>query len=64
MPKAWFDEEYSKLVDERKLAKFQWLQDPSKVNVDNFNNIRPFLPKRTNKPKFLMHFAAKFLRSM
>jgi hypothetical protein len=24
----WFEEGYSKLLDERKRAKFQWLQDP------------------------------------
>jgi hypothetical protein len=28
----WFDEACSKLVDERKQAKLQWLQDPSEVN--------------------------------
>jgi hypothetical protein len=27
--KPWFDEECSKLVDRRKQAKLQWLQDPS-----------------------------------
>jgi hypothetical protein len=26
--KSWFDEECSKLVDQRKQAKLQWLQDP------------------------------------
>jgi hypothetical protein len=27
--KPWFDEGCSKLLDQRKQAKFQWLQDPS-----------------------------------
>jgi hypothetical protein len=38
--KPWFDEECSKLVDQRKQAKLQWLQDLSEVNEDNFNNVR------------------------
>jgi hypothetical protein len=38
--KPWFDEECSKLLDQRKQAKLQWLQDPSKVNGDNLNNVR------------------------
>jgi hypothetical protein len=33
--KPWFDEGYSKLLDQRKQAKFQWLQDPSEINWDN-----------------------------
>jgi hypothetical protein len=36
--KPWFDERYSKLLDQMKEAKLQWLQDPSKVNSDNLNN--------------------------
>jgi len=27
-------------MDQRKQAKIQWLQDPSKSNVDNLNNVR------------------------
>jgi hypothetical protein len=38
--KPWFDEECLKLVDRRKQAKLQWLQDPSVVNEDNLSNIR------------------------
>jgi hypothetical protein len=30
----------SKLLDQRKQAKLQWLQDPSKINGDNLNNKR------------------------
>jgi hypothetical protein len=33
--KPWFDEACSKLVDQRKQAKLQWLQDPSEINGDN-----------------------------
>jgi hypothetical protein len=29
-----------KLLDQRKQAKLQWLQDPSEINGDNMNNIR------------------------
>jgi hypothetical protein len=38
--KPWFDERCSKLLDQRKQAKLQWLQDPSEVNGDNLNNVR------------------------
>jgi hypothetical protein len=30
--KTWFDEGYSKLLDQRKQAKLQWLQNPSEIN--------------------------------
>jgi uncharacterized protein YaaR (DUF327 family) len=38
--KPWFDEGCSKLSDQRKQAKLQWLQDPNEVNGDNLNNVR------------------------
>jgi hypothetical protein len=38
--KPWFDEECLKLVDLRKQAKLQWLQDPSVGNEDNSRNVR------------------------
>jgi hypothetical protein len=38
--KPWFDEECLKLVDQRKQAKLQWLQDLSVVNEDNLSNVR------------------------
>jgi hypothetical protein len=38
--KQWFDEECLKLVDRRKRAKPEWLQDPSEVNADNLSNVR------------------------
>jgi hypothetical protein len=30
--KPWFDEGCSQLLNQRKRAKLQWLQDPSKIN--------------------------------
>jgi hypothetical protein len=38
--KPWFDQECLKLVDRKKEAKLQWLQDPSVVNEDNLRNVR------------------------
>jgi hypothetical protein len=38
--KPWFDEGCSKLLDQRKEVKLQWLQDPSEINGDNLNNVR------------------------
>ena len=37
--KPWSDEECLGFLDQRKLAKIQWLQDPSQSNVDNINNV-------------------------
>jgi hypothetical protein len=36
--KPCFDERCSKLSDQRKQAKLQWLQDPSEINGENVNN--------------------------
>jgi hypothetical protein len=38
--KPWFDEECSKLLDQRKQAKLQWLRDLNEINGDNLNNLR------------------------
>jgi hypothetical protein len=38
--KPWFDKGCSKLLDQRKQVKLQWLQDPSEINGDNLNNVR------------------------
>jgi hypothetical protein len=38
--KLWFNEGCSKLLDQRKQAKLQWLQDSSEINGDNRNNTR------------------------
>jgi hypothetical protein len=38
--KPWFEKRCSKLLDQRKQAKLQWLQDLSEINGDNLNNVR------------------------
>jgi hypothetical protein len=38
--KPWFSEECLRVVDRRKQAKLQWLQDTSEVNEDNLSNVR------------------------
>ena len=38
--KPWFDEDCLDILDERKQAKMQWIQDPSQSNVDNLDNVR------------------------
>jgi hypothetical protein len=38
--KPWFDQGYTKLLDQRKQAKLQWLQDPSEIDGDNLNIVR------------------------
>jgi hypothetical protein len=38
--KRWFDEGCSELLDQRKHAKLQWLQDSREINGDNQNNVR------------------------
>jgi hypothetical protein len=39
-PKPWFNEGWTKLLDQRIQAKVQWLRDPSEINGDNLNNVR------------------------
>ena len=38
--KPWFDEECLSILDQRKQAKMQWIQDPSQNNADKLNNVR------------------------
>jgi hypothetical protein len=38
--KPWFDDECSKLIDQRKQAKLQWLQNPNKINRGNLKNLK------------------------
>jgi hypothetical protein len=38
--KPWFDDECSKLIDQWKQVKLQWLQNPSQINGDNLQNLR------------------------
>jgi hypothetical protein len=49
--KPWFDEGYSKLLDQRKEAKLQWLQDPNEINEDNLNNVRREANRRFRNKK-------------
>jgi hypothetical protein len=38
--KPWFDKGCSKLLNQRKEAKLQWLRDPSEINGNNLNTVR------------------------
>jgi len=38
--KPWFDKECVDYLDQRKQAKMQWIQDPSRSHVDNLKNVR------------------------
>jgi uncharacterized protein YaaR (DUF327 family) len=38
--KPWFADECSKLIDQQKQDKLQWLQNPSQINGDNLQNLR------------------------
>jgi hypothetical protein len=40
MHDPWFDEGCSELLDQRKQAKLQWLQDQGEINGYNLNNKR------------------------
>jgi hypothetical protein len=53
--KQWFDKGCSKLLDQRRQAKLQWLQDPSERNGDNLNNVRREVSRhfRNKKRKYL-----------
>jgi hypothetical protein len=44
-----------KLIDRKKQAKLQWLQNPSQVNGDNMDNIRREASRtfRTKKREYL-----------
>jgi hypothetical protein len=57
---SWFDEGCSKLLDQKKQAKLQWLQVPSKIIGDDlfnvrleasryFTNMRQYLRKKINE---------------
>jgi hypothetical protein len=48
--KPWFDDECSKLIEQRKQAKLQLLQNPSQINGDNLQNCR-HETKRTYRSK-------------
>jgi hypothetical protein len=55
--KPWFDEECLVILDHRKQAKIQWIQDPSQSNVDNLNNVRRFASRQfRNKKKAYLKY--------
>jgi hypothetical protein len=61
--KPWFDEGCSKLLDPRKQAKLQWLQDPNEINGDNLKNVRHeasrhFRNKKKEYPKSNINYLA------
>jgi hypothetical protein len=37
--KPWFDDGWSKLLDQRKQGKLQWIQDPNEINGGILNNV-------------------------
>jgi hypothetical protein len=49
--KPWFDDECSKLLDQRKQVKLQWLQNPSQINGDNQKNLRRETSRTFRKKK-------------
>ncbi|PNF18214.1 hypothetical protein B7P43_G17761 [Cryptotermes secundus] len=49
--KPWFDERCSKVLDQGKQAKLQWLQDPGELNGDNLNNKRCEISRHFRKKK-------------
>jgi hypothetical protein len=53
--KPWLDEGCSKLLDQRKQAKLQWLQDPSEANGNNLYNVKREASKhfRNKKREYL-----------
>jgi hypothetical protein len=38
--KPWIDDECSKLIDQQKQAKLQWLQNQNQINRENLQNLR------------------------
>jgi hypothetical protein len=46
--KPWFDEGCSKLLDQRKQAKLQLLQDPREINGNSLNSEREVISERQN----------------
>jgi hypothetical protein len=53
--KPWFGDDCSKLTDQRKQAKLQWLQNPNQINGDNLKNLRSETSRtfRNKKRKYL-----------
>jgi hypothetical protein len=47
----WFDDECSKLIDQQKQTKLQWLRNPSQISGDNLQNLRHETSKTFRKKK-------------
>jgi uncharacterized NAD(P)/FAD-binding protein YdhS len=49
------NDECSKLIDQQKQAKLQWLQNPNQINRDNLQNLRCDTSRifRTQKKEYL-----------
>ena len=56
--KPWFYEECLGILDQRKQAKVQWIQDPSQSNADNLNDVRRNANRHFRNKKKL-HLKAK-----
>jgi hypothetical protein len=56
--KPWLDDECSKLIDQRKQAKLQWLQYRSQMNRSNLQNLRRET-SRTFRNKKMEHLKGK-----
>jgi hypothetical protein len=50
--KPWVNEGCFKLLDKRKQAKLQWLQDPREINGDNLNIVRCETSRHFRKKKW------------
>jgi hypothetical protein len=46
--KPWFDDECSKLIDQRKQAKLQWLQNPRQISGNNLQPVERLETERQN----------------
>jgi len=49
--KPWLDKECVGFLDQRKQTKMQWIQDPSRNNVDNLNNVRRDISRHLRNKK-------------
>ena len=52
--KPWIDEECLGILDQRKQAKMQWIQDPSQSNADNLNNVRRDASRHFRKRRHIL----------
>jgi hypothetical protein len=60
--KSWLHKGCSKLLDQRKQARLQWLQDPSEINAVNLNNIRREASRHfTNKKREYRQVAGTYV---